>query len=279
MRTKNTTLTPRNLSKKSRGLIRSLNRSFVRDDKSPQVVRKTAQPKEPTVCARCGAVFLHKTWRHDHNLTEELLEQRQWGFCPACVQVSLQEAQGRLIIRGSGLAKSRALIRSRIENVAGRAMATQPERRIVSIDTIDSKDEEAARGADDLAKADPSHRARAKETLRRADFLQLERRWDALRHMGTRGVQDENKEGRANPQGPLMAAKKGLAPRASEARNARSISKRAMSAASWFSEKIGMLASQSGTANSLGNVRRSINGICAAMKRDHTKLRRSRKNI
>lgn len=143
MRTKNTTLTPRNLSKKSRGLIRSLNRSFVRDDKSPQVVRKTAQPKEPTVCARCGAVFLHKTWRHDHNLTEELLEQRQWGFCPACVQVSLQEAQGRLIIRGSGLAKSRALIRSRIENVASRAMATQPERRIVSIDTIDSKDEEA----------------------------------------------------------------------------------------------------------------------------------------
>lgn len=143
MRTENTMLVPRNLTKKSRGLIRSLNRSFVRDDKSPQVVRKTVQPKEPTVCARCGAVFLHKTWRHDHNLTEELLEQRQWGFCPACVQVSLQEAQGRLIIRGSGLAKNRALIRSRIENVASRAMATQPERRIVSIDTIESKDEEA----------------------------------------------------------------------------------------------------------------------------------------
>jgi hypothetical protein len=82
MRTENTTLVPRNLTKKSRGLIRSLNRSFVRDDKSPQVVRKTVQPKEPTVCARCGAVFLHKTWRHDHNLTEELLEQRQWGFLP-----------------------------------------------------------------------------------------------------------------------------------------------------------------------------------------------------
>lgn len=76
-----------------------------------------------------------------------------------------------------------------------------------------------------------------------------------------------------------MAAKKGLAPRASEARNARSISKRAMSAASWFSEKIGMLALQSGPASSLENVRRSINGICAAMKRDHTKLRRARRNI
>ncbi len=143
MRTNNTTLTPRNLTKKSRGLIRSLNRSSARDDKSPQVVRKTAQPKEPTVCARCGAVFLHKTWRHDHKLTDDLLERRQWGFCPACDQVSRQEGQGRLIIRGSGLAKNRVLIRSRIENVAVHAMATQPERRIVSIDTIDSKDEEA----------------------------------------------------------------------------------------------------------------------------------------
>jgi NMD protein affecting ribosome stability and mRNA decay len=134
---------PRNLAKKSRGLIRSLNRSLVRDDKSPQVVRKTAQPKEPTVCARCGAVFLHKTWRHDHKLTDDLLERQQWGFCPACDEVSRQEGQGRLIIRGSGLAGNRLLIHSRIENVARRAMATQPERRIVSIDKVESKDEEA----------------------------------------------------------------------------------------------------------------------------------------
>jgi len=132
-----------NLTRKSRGLIRSLNRSLVRDDKSPQVVRKTAQPKEPTVCARCGAVFVRKTWRHDHKLTEELLERRRWGFCPACDQVSRQEGQGRLIIRGTGLAANRALIRSSIENVARQAMATQPERRIVSIDAIESRDEKA----------------------------------------------------------------------------------------------------------------------------------------
>jgi hypothetical protein len=41
------------------------------------------------------------------------------------------------------LAASRALIRSRIENVARRAMVTQPERRIVSIDAIESRDEQA----------------------------------------------------------------------------------------------------------------------------------------
>ena len=143
MATEKTRLARPNLSEKSRALIRSLNRSSVRDDKSPQVVRKTAQPKEPTVCARCGAVFLHRTWRHNHRLTDELLERRQWGFCPACDQISRLEGQGRLIIRGSGLASNLALIRTRIQNVANRAITTQPERRIVSIDTIESKDEQA----------------------------------------------------------------------------------------------------------------------------------------
>ena len=138
MRTKNTALTPVNLTKKSRGLIRSLNRSFVRDDKAPQVVRKTSQPAAATMCARCGAVFLRKTWRHDHKLTDQLLEQRQWAFCPACEQVSRLEGQGRLIIRGGGAVAKRDLIRQRIQNVAKLAMKTQPERRLVSIDTIDS---------------------------------------------------------------------------------------------------------------------------------------------
>jgi NMD protein affecting ribosome stability and mRNA decay len=138
MRPKSTPLTPINLTRKSRGLIRSLNRSFARDEKSPQVVRKTAQPAEPTVCARCGAVFLRKTWRHDHQLSDELLERRQFGFCPACEEVSRLEGQGRLIIRGSGAVEKHDLIRSRIENVARRAMRQQPERRIVSIDTTDS---------------------------------------------------------------------------------------------------------------------------------------------
>ncbi len=133
--------TPTNLTKKSRGLIRSLNRSFTRDDMSPQVVRKTAQPIEPTVCARCGAVFLRKTWRHDHKLTEEMLEQCHWGFCPACEQVSRLEAQGRLIIRGVAAAAKRDLIRRRILNVVRYGLKTQPERRIVSIDTIESHGE------------------------------------------------------------------------------------------------------------------------------------------
>lgn len=138
MRPKSSKLTPTNLTKKSRGLIRSLNRSYARDDTSPQVVRKTAQPAEPTVCARCGAIYVRKTWSRSHKLTDEMIEQRHWGFCPACQQVSHLEAQGRLIVRGDGVAGQLDLIRSRIDNVVRLAMRQQPERRIVSIDTVDS---------------------------------------------------------------------------------------------------------------------------------------------
>jgi hypothetical protein len=85
---------------------------------------------------RCGAVFLRKTWRHDHKLTDEMIERRQWGFCPACVQVSRLEAQGRLIIRGAGVADNLEVIRSRVENAARYGTKTQPERRIVSVEPI-----------------------------------------------------------------------------------------------------------------------------------------------
>jgi NMD protein affecting ribosome stability and mRNA decay len=124
-------------SEHSKGLIRSLNRSGVRDDKSPQVTRKTSPIPEPTVCARCGAVFLRKTWRHDHALSDDQIEGRHWGFCPACQQVSRREGQGRLLIRGSAATKNRDAIHKRILNVVARAGKTQPERRVVSIDARD----------------------------------------------------------------------------------------------------------------------------------------------
>jgi hypothetical protein len=124
-------------SKQSRGLIRSLNRSAVRNTKGPQVAVKTPRLHEPTVCARCGAVFLRKTWRHTHALTEEQLERAGWGFCPACLQVAQQEGQGRLLIKGEAVPHNREAIEQRIQNVAKRAGKTQPERRLVSVEAHD----------------------------------------------------------------------------------------------------------------------------------------------
>jgi len=124
------------ITKQSRGIIRSRNRQSVRDDKSPQVVRKTIPVHEPTVCVRCGAVYLRKTWRHNHNLTDDQLDRSRWGLCPACEQVSRQEGQGRLVISGVAVERQDE-VRRRLNNVAERAMKTQPERRIVSIESAD----------------------------------------------------------------------------------------------------------------------------------------------
>jgi len=123
-------------TKQSRGLIRSRNRQSVRDDKSPQVVRKTLPMHEPTVCMRCGAVYLRRTWRHNHSLTDEQIDRSQWGICPACAQVSRQEGQGRLVVRGVAAERFDDL-RRRLKNVGERAMKTQPERRIVSVEVTE----------------------------------------------------------------------------------------------------------------------------------------------
>jgi NMD protein affecting ribosome stability and mRNA decay len=125
--------------KQSRGLIRSLNRSAVRNTKGPPVAIKTRRLHEPTVCARCGAVFLRKTWRHNHALNDEQIERSEWGFCPACLQVAQQQGQGRVVIKGAALSQSRNAIEQRIQNVAKRASKTQPERRLVSIDARDGE--------------------------------------------------------------------------------------------------------------------------------------------
>jgi len=132
-----TNIPPSYSAKKAHKIIRSMDRRATHQSKSPPVVFKTGQPHEPTVCVRCGAVYLRKSWRHNHSLTNDQLERSKWGFCPACDEVSRQEGQGRVVIRGSGTSKIPA-IRDRIENIERRAMATQPERRIVSMDMVKS---------------------------------------------------------------------------------------------------------------------------------------------
>jgi NMD protein affecting ribosome stability and mRNA decay len=129
-------------TKKSKGLIRSLNKKGARDKKSVAVVVKTGEPKDPSICERCGAIFERKTWRADRKVTEELSARAEWTICPACEQVRHLEGQGRLILLGSGVAANTGLIRRRMDNVAKRAAATQPERRIVSVDELGTSGEE-----------------------------------------------------------------------------------------------------------------------------------------
>jgi NMD protein affecting ribosome stability and mRNA decay len=128
-------------SRKSKGLIRSLNRQGVRDDKSPAVVKKAKTPKDPSICERCGAIYERKTWRGDRKVTHELAKVAEWTVCPACEQVSRQEGQGRLVLLGAGVGANRDLIRRRMDNVAKRAAATQPQRRIIAVDELGPRGE------------------------------------------------------------------------------------------------------------------------------------------
>jgi hypothetical protein len=117
--------------KQSKGLIRSLNRSQVRNDKGPLVTRKTKAPAEGTVCERCGAAFVRKTWRRATRMSAE--RPVSWGICPACQQVGRLEGQGRIVLSGTGVIPNEDLIRRRIRNIEERAMNKQPERRVVSV--------------------------------------------------------------------------------------------------------------------------------------------------
>ena len=72
-------------------------------------------------------------------MSHALLARARWVVCPACTQTKDETYQGRLRIVGDGARLHEALIRRRIENVAGRARATQPERRVVSIDWDDDE--------------------------------------------------------------------------------------------------------------------------------------------
>jgi hypothetical protein len=85
----------------------------------------------PTVCNRCGAVLLNRTWR-SRPVTQALLEKATWRTCPACRQVAGGEYFGRVVLRGAFALANESEIRTRIENVEQRARFTQPQRRVVS---------------------------------------------------------------------------------------------------------------------------------------------------
>jgi len=116
--------------KPSKALIRSMDRRGSRSDKSPRVAQKT-KFREPSVCDRCGAVYVDKTWRRGPRLEANALNKARWVRCPACAQAETGEYYGRVLIEVGDIALREA-IDARINNVDKLAQVTQPERRIVS---------------------------------------------------------------------------------------------------------------------------------------------------
>ena len=114
----------------SKGLIRSMNRSGVKSDKTPPVALKR-KFSDPSICDRCGAVYTGKTWRRGRRIAGEMMATAKWVTCPGCEQAASGEYYGQVRIEvGDGV--DRDAISARIANVERRAVVTQPERRIVS---------------------------------------------------------------------------------------------------------------------------------------------------
>lgn len=115
-----------------KGLVRALVRAGSKSDHSPAVARIAVQ--DPTVCARCAAVFARKTWRRSlRRLRTAARHGAVRGICPACRQVASRRAYGLVRIEGSYVAVHSDELLRRIRNVAARAAYTQPERRVVEI--------------------------------------------------------------------------------------------------------------------------------------------------
>jgi hypothetical protein len=116
----------------TKALIRSHNRSQTASGKRRAAERSATRLPEPSACERCGAIFSHRVWRRLPTSSHDRLAGARWTVCPACKQVDAQSGFGRIRIRGDAARAQEPLIRRRIANVAERAAASQPERRIVS---------------------------------------------------------------------------------------------------------------------------------------------------
>jgi hypothetical protein len=121
------------MAKKGKGLIRSAARKGVRSGKTKPSERGR-RPAEPSVCERCGAVFVRRVWRHRDAEKTAVLARAHWVVCPACEQTGNAECFGRVLVRGEAPRVPDDAIRRRIDNVATRAAYTQPERRVVSVE-------------------------------------------------------------------------------------------------------------------------------------------------
>ena len=113
----------------STALIRSTNRRGTATGKTTPVGRNRLF-HDPSVCHRCGAVYTAKTWRRGRRMAGADLAKAMWVLCPGCEQAAGGEYYGQVLVEVKDAA-GRDAIMARVRNVERRALATQPERRIV----------------------------------------------------------------------------------------------------------------------------------------------------
>lgn len=118
-----------------KGAVRATVRVSTRQTHAPRVAQKGVTFRDPTLCSGCGAVYTRRTWRVRPRLSRELMQAAVWDTCPACRQVARGISFGRVEVPGVAGTAREADVRRRVANVARRARTTQPERRLVAIES------------------------------------------------------------------------------------------------------------------------------------------------
>src|SRR5512147_753941 len=108
--------------KEGKAVIRKLDRRSTADRKLHPAERRTGRASEPTLCERCGAVLMRRSWRRGTELkpSHAVLAAATWVTCPACTQVANEEYMGRVTLDGDLVRSDAAALRRRIANVAAR---------------------------------------------------------------------------------------------------------------------------------------------------------------
>lgn len=122
---------------KGKGRIRSHVRVGVRSGRATPAEKHEGRLKEPSVCESCGSVFRNRAWRRGR-VTRDLLDAATWVVCPACQQVRSGTYLGRILAVGRAAVAQEEAIRRRVGGVERRQAATQPQRRVVSVERTDA---------------------------------------------------------------------------------------------------------------------------------------------
>ena len=89
--------------------------------------------QDPTVCARCMAVFSHGRWRW----TKEPLPGAHWDVCPACQRIADNYPAGELTLSGTFLKEHGQEITRLACNTEKLESHEHPLQRIIAIDSRD----------------------------------------------------------------------------------------------------------------------------------------------
>ena len=187
---------------RSKALIRANVRRGAKSMRVPLVAQKHRNAlHEPTICERCGAIFVRKAWRRGRRLDHNTIDAARWGALHA--NKSVAESTTGACSSGNAAGADREALERRVQNVASRAEFTQPERRLISMEWKGPWLEVL----DDLAEARAPDRPRAQEGLRGPHVLRMVGRSDPARHLAaSRGVRRKAKKALISASGKRHAA-------------------------------------------------------------------------